>query len=281
MSQAAASRAAAGRDIALVLSDVDGTLVTRDKVLTEDAKAAVRALRDAGIAFALASSRPPRGMIRLIAPLSPLAGIACVNGGAYVRPDLTILETHALDPATARLAHDTLRGEGLDVWVYTPDDWLVLDKDAPYVARETFTLGFGPRVVPAITPEHLANVLKIVGVSGDFAAVAAAEAKARALLGDNASAARSQAQFLDVTHPRANKGDVVTTFARWLTIPPARIATIGDGSNDTLMFAKSGLSVAMGNGSEEVRGSATTITDTNENEGFAKAIHRFVLGGER
>lgn len=275
------SRAVVTRDIDLVLSDVDGTIVTNDKVLTGDAKAAVRALRDAGIAFALASSRPPRGMTRLIEPLSPLSGIACVNGGVFVHSDLTIIETHLIDPATARLTHDSMREEGLDVWVYTPDDWLVLDKNAPYVARETFTLGFEPRVVPAITPDHLAHSLKIVGVSKDFAAVAAAEAKARTLLGDKASAARSQAQFLDVTHPRANKGDVVLTFSKWLNIPTARIATIGDGSNDSLMFAQSGFSVAMGNGSEEVRRSATKVTDTNEDEGFAKAIRRFILGGER
>ncbi len=60
------------RPIRLLLADVDGTLVTQDKVLTAAAKAAVRELHDAGIAFAITSGRPPRGMAMLIAPLALL-----------------------------------------------------------------------------------------------------------------------------------------------------------------------------------------------------------------
>ena len=71
--------------ISLLLADVDGTLVTEQKVLTERARAAVMALRERGIRFAITSGRPPRGMAMLIEPLrldSPIAGF---NGGAFVR----------------------------------------------------------------------------------------------------------------------------------------------------------------------------------------------------
>jgi hydroxymethylpyrimidine pyrophosphatase-like HAD family hydrolase len=59
----------AQHDIRLFLADVDGALVTKDKVLTEAAMAAVRELDHAGIAFAITSGRPPRGMSMLIEPL--------------------------------------------------------------------------------------------------------------------------------------------------------------------------------------------------------------------
>src|SRR5215213_2471458 len=80
------------RTIRLVLSDVDGTLVTHEKALTQRALASVRALADAGIAFAITSGRPPRGMQMLIEPLRLSPPIAAFNGGQFIRPDLSLLE---------------------------------------------------------------------------------------------------------------------------------------------------------------------------------------------
>jgi hydroxymethylpyrimidine pyrophosphatase-like HAD family hydrolase len=80
-----------------------------------------------------------------------------------------------------------------------------------------------------------------------------------------------------VTHPLANKGTVVETLSKLLNIPSAQIATMGDMPNDVLMFRKSGFSIAMGNASDEVKAQASAVTDSNENEGFAKAVRKFVL----
>src|SRR6202043_2139855 len=74
--------------ISLLLADVDGTLVTRDKILTERAQAAVRALHEANIRFAITSGRPPRGMAMLIDPLKIGTAVAGFNGGIFVNPDL-------------------------------------------------------------------------------------------------------------------------------------------------------------------------------------------------
>jgi hypothetical protein len=111
--------------------------------------------------------------------------------------------------------------------------------------------------------------VKIVGVSDDYDAVMRCERVAQAVLGSAASAARSQPYYLDVTHPDANKGTVVTKLSKILSVPCAEIATIGDMPNDVLMFRKSGLSIAMGN--------TSPVTDSFSNEGFAKAMERFIL----
>lgn len=95
--------------------------------------------------------------------------------------------------------------------------------------------------------------------------------------GTHISAARSQPYYLDVTHPQTNKGEVVLTMSKLLNIPTGEIATIGDMPNDVLMFERSGMSIAMGNASREVQASATNVSSTNEEEGFANAIERFVL----
>ena len=265
------------RDIRLLLADVDGTLVTQDKVLTDQTVAVAQGLREAGITLAITSGRPPRGMSMLIAPLALEGAIAGFNGGVFVNPDLSVIESHLLDPETSKEALDLILGQGLDAWVYTADEWLIRDATAPHVAREAWTVKFDAKIVASFSDAHLASAVKIVGISDDLDLVAACEQAARKALGKKASAARSQPYYLDVTSPEANKGNVVETLSKLMNIPPAQIATMGDMPNDVSMFLKSGLSIAMGNASDAVKAQASAVTDSNENEGFAKAVRKFVL----
>ena len=266
-----------GQKIKLLLADVDGTLVTQDKVLTEQAIAASHELQEAGVTLALTSGRPPRGMSMLIAPLKLEGAIAGFNGGVFVNPDLSVIDSHLLDFRTAQETLQLILDQGLDAWLYTETEWLIRDAKAPHVARETWTVKFDARVVSGFTDEQLKDAVKIVGVSDDLAKVAACEKLAQQKLGDRASAARSQPYYLDVTHPQANKGAVVLALAKLRNIKPEEIATIGDMPNDVLMFRKSGLSIAMGNASDEVKSQATEVTDSNQDEGFAKAVRKFIL----
>jgi HAD superfamily hydrolase (TIGR01484 family) len=177
-------------DIRLMLADVDGTLVTPDKVLTEAATAAALELHQAGITLAITSGRPPRGMGMLIEPLALRSPIAGFNGGVFVNPDLSVIESHTLDPATAKQTVKLILDQGLDVWIYTEQDWLVRDNDAPHVAREARTVKFEAKVVPSFTDAHLAHTVKIVGISDDLDLVAACEKAAQNTLGKKASSAR-------------------------------------------------------------------------------------------
>jgi Cof subfamily protein (haloacid dehalogenase superfamily) len=262
--------------ISLVLADVDGTLVTEEKVLTSRAEAAVRALQDAGIGFAITSGRPPRGMSMLVDPLALRTPVAAFNGGIFVKADMTIMEAHVLAADAANRAVEVILRHQMDVWVYSGNDWLVRDPNAPHVAREQWTVKFAPTVV-ANFEGVLARAVKIVGVSDDHELVARCEKDAQDALGAKASAARSQPYYLDVTHPDANKGTVVTTLSKLLSVPTSEIATIGDMPNDVLMFRKSGLSIAMGNANTDVQAKADLVTDSYKDEGFAKAIERFIL----
>ncbi len=264
------------RGISLVIADVDGTLVTEEKVLTARARAAVKALAEKGIAFAITSGRPPQGMAMLVEPLGLTTPIAGFNGGVFVHPDMSVIEENTLSAVVAHEAAKLIGEAGLDVWVYTAKDWLVRDAGAPHVAREQWTVKFPPKVI-AEFGETLDLAVKIVGVSDDLERIARCEAAVQKALGDRASAARSQSYYLDVTHPNANKGQVVATLSRMLSAPPERIATIGDMPNDVPMFRKAGLSIAMGNASPEVQKQARYVTASYNDEGFAKAIERFVL----
>ena len=263
-------------NIRLVIADVDGTVVTQEKVLTARAIEAVKGLRHAGIKFTLTSGRPPLGMKMLIDPLGITEPVAAFNGGVLVRPDLSVMTQSFITADNAAKIIDAIARHGLDCWVYTDRDWLVRDANGPHVAREQWTVKFAPTVVPDFTA-HLERVAKIVGVSDDHPAVARCEADVQRECGNQVSAARSQPYYLDVTHPDANKGHVVAVLSQALSIPPAQIATIGDMPNDVLMFEKSGLSIAMGNASPDVQRQAHFVTTSNEEEGFAHAMQAFVL----
>jgi len=265
--------------LSLLIADVDGTLLDESKVLTERAAAAVRALRQKGIRFAVTSGRPPRGMAMMVDPLAIDTMIAGFNGGVFVRPDLLIVAEKTLSRTAAEAAAEIIIERGLDVWVYAGNDWLIRDKQAPHVAREAWTVKFDPTVT-----HDLASVFdraaKIVGVSDDHGRVAACEAALQARLGAHASAARSQPYYVDVTHPEANKGFVAKLVSRDLAIPPDEVATIGDMPNDVLMFRNSGFSIAMGNASAEVQAQADVVTASCNDDGFAKAVERYLLGQE-
>ncbi len=260
----------------LLLADVDGTLVTREKLLTDRAIRAVHALEAKAIRFAVTSGRPPKGMAMLFEPLAISTPVAGFNGGLMVKTDMTVIESKNLSRDAAEKTVESLRRHGLDVWVYAGEDWIVPDGDGPHVAREKWTVKFDPKVSTDID-SALDHAVKIVGVSDDHDLVKRAEHELRDELGDAASAARSQPYYLDVTHPHANKGDVVLTLSRLLKIPADEIATFGDQPNDMLMFRKGGISIAMGQAVDEVKEAATFVTDDSENEGFAKGIENHLL----
>jgi Cof subfamily protein (haloacid dehalogenase superfamily) len=263
------------RPVRLLLADVDGTLVTDDKALTDRAIEAVRKLDEAGVRFAVTSGRPPRGMAMLVDPLRLSTTIAAFNGGLFVRPDMSVMQQRVVPDELVAPVIALLESHQLDVWLYQGTRWYVRDRKAPHVDREAWTVKFDPTVTASY--EGIGDVVKIVGVSDDLDAVAAASKAAHDEYGHQVSAARSQPYYLDVTHPEANKGCVAKFLARTYELDPEEIATIGDQPNDVLMFAHSGLSIAMGNASREVQRSARRVTTSNGEEGFANAVERFVL----
>jgi transaldolase len=264
------------QSIAVLLADIDGTVVTKEKVITEQAIQAVKRMRKAGIIFTITSGRPMRGMRMLVEPLGLTMPMAAFNGGVIFLPDLSVLDERTVPDYLLPAIVETMESRGLDVWLCSATDWYVRSLEAPRVDRESSTVQFGPTVVPTFD-KVLTAIVKVVGVSQDHARVAACEALLQREYGTLVSAARSQPYYVDVTHPGANKGTVIERLSRYLKVPLEQIATIGDQLNDVLMFRPSGLSIAMGNASEEVQRQAMCVTTSFADEGFANAVDKYVL----
>jgi Cof subfamily protein (haloacid dehalogenase superfamily) len=261
--------------IALVVSDVDGTLVTHDKRLTDGARRAVGRLTDAGIGFTIVSSRPTVGMRFLIEPLGITLPVGSFNGSSIVDPQLNPIEQHLIPAAAARRSLDVLSEFRADIWLFTNDAWLTRNGDGEFVPNEMRAIRADPTIVSVFTP-YLSSACKIVGASSDAQLLQRCEVAMRHALGAQATAVRSQSYYLDVTPPGHDKGTFVEAMARRLGILPLAIATIGDMQNDLAMFKKSGLSIAMGNATDDVKQQASHVTGSNEEEGFAGAID-FIL----
>ena len=257
--------------IALVVSDVDGTLLTKDKVLTERAVKAARRLHEAGIAFTITSSRPAIGMRFLIGPLAISLPVGPFNGSSIIDAEMRPIEQSLIPQGAAERSLDLLDQYGVDIWLFTSDAWLTRNAAGDYVPNERRAIRAEPTVISDFSP-YLASACKIVGSSSDFDLLVRCESDMRKALGTEATAVRSQSYYLDITPPGHDKGTFVRTIAQRLGIPLDQVATIGDMHNDVAMFEVSGLSIAMGNASDEVKKHANRLTTSNQDEGFANAM---------
>ena len=266
------------RRIGLVISDIDGTLLTSNHELTESARSAARELVAAGIGLALASSRPPRAIapiaqaLNLDVPFGAFNGSLIMSGsGSEVLAESSIAQEAVY---SVRAIATELE---LDVWLYDEYEWWVSER-TPFVDREEHTAGFNALLDGY--EQRLSAPLNKLTVVGPPPRVAQAETRVLNELGHVVSASRSKPRFLDVTPFGWHKGSVVDRFAVLFGVTASMIATIGDGPNDVEMFRSSGVSIAMGQAVNGVSSQAQFVTATNDEDGWAIAIKQHVLGKE-
>ena len=262
--------------IRLLISDVDGTLVRKDKTVSDATVAAVRRLRDAGVLFTLVSARPLTGVQALLQRLGVDLPVGAYNGGTIAEPDGMVISAERLDAATAREALAAFDLDWVVTWVFADGRWHTKTTDTPHNASEIVTAAQQPTVVSSFD-DLVDRIDKIVAVSDEEPRLAELERETQQALGGRATVARSQTYYLDVTAPDANKGHGVTELARALGVPLEQTAVVGDGQNDVYMFKVAGLSIAVDNASDDVKKAADHVTTSNVDDGVAHAIDRYVL----
>lgn len=264
--------------IRLFVSDVDGTLVRHDKNLSPATVEAFARLRAAGVEATLISARPPSGMLRLARELDIQGPLGAFNGGTILRADGTIERAERLAPWVVQAVLERLEAASVDIWLFAHDRWYARTLDNARAPRERLAADVDATIVA--TFDGIDQVDKIVGISEDFVGLERLEAEVLPLVGAEATVARSQPYFLDVTAPAANKGDGIAAIAEAAGVPLSQACAIGDMPNDLPMFARAGLSIAMGQAPEAVRAAADFVTASNEDDGVAAAIDRFILSAD-
>lgn len=262
--------------IKLVVSDMDGTLLTPQKQVTHHTLNAITALKQAGVPVCLVSSRPASGIEMYLEALKLDTPYGALNGGCIFNPDRSMHSQLTLAADVTQEALEMLDTHQIEAWLFRGHEWLVTNGTSAFVEPECRAIRQKPSVVPDLKNE-LEGVGKITAASTDYEALTRQEMEIGALLQGRASVARSAPFYLDITPPNANKGYALHQLANFYGIAPHEVACLGDMNNDLPMFAAAGLAVAMGQATDTVKAQAHYVTDTNAQDGWSKAITDFIL----
>ncbi len=265
-----------GRRYRLVISDVDGTLVNHAKQLTSGVKGAVQRLEAAGIPFTLVSARCPMGVQPLVDALGVKGPVAAYNGGTIFTAGGNVIEHHLVPTEVTRGVLAMAAEEPVSTWVFAEGLWHADTTENSHVPRERISANQEP-VIVADFAQFAERAEKLTFVSDDAPMLARLAERAQASFGDRATIAQSQTYFLDVTATVANKGDAIAALAKTHGVPLEDVAVFGDQFNDVPMFDRAGFSVAMGQAPEGVKARADAISTSNEEDGVAVAIDRYIL----
>lgn len=262
--------------VRLLVSDVDGTLVDKDKRLAPATIEAVRRLKGAGIGFTIISARPRSGMMPIAEALAIDAPMAAFNGGIVFHRDGRVDQHQVIDPDVARGVVALAEGSAVDLWVFADDRWYASSGAGLHAERERVAANQEP-----VVGEDVAGLLdhadKITFVSDDEPLLRALHVRCEEAFAGRATIAQSQTYYLDITAREANKGDGITALAAAFDIPLAEVAAIGDQANDLPMLARAGLAIAMGNAPAAVKAAAAAVTTANDAAGVAHAVDTILL----
>ncbi len=262
--------------VRLLVSDVDGTLVDKQKRLTPGTVEAVRRLRAAGVQFTIISARPRSGMVPIADALEIDGPMAAFNGGIIFHRDGTVDSHHVIESEVARGSLALAEGSGVDVWVFADDRWHSSTDQGVHVEHERVASDQREIVTTDFAP-LLDRADKITFVSDVPETLKALHARVDAAFAGRATVAQSQTYYLDITAPEANKGTGIATLAAAAGVPLSKVVAIGDQANDLPMLARAGLAIAMGNAPAAVQDAAGHVTAANDADGVALAINTLIL----
>lgn len=275
--------------IRLVVTDLDGTLLATDKSISPQNRAAIERLRAQGIAFTIASGRMSQILASYVHELGITVPVIACNGAKIFDPvQDKVLDHCFLDAVAAESLLDFSARHGLDYLAfgmadvhYAPDSRRVQH----YRNYNEIAVRTGVPPVPLIpfgndpAGEHRAlaraGLLKILVAErrgGDIPLALQHIAGFASIYPEV-----SEPNIIDVLPIAANKGRALERIARELGIALSDVCVFGDYENDISMMQVAGHSFAMANAVESVRRTATYLTDSNDEHGFATAIDRYIL----
>lgn len=262
----------------LIVTDLDDTLLREDLTISDRSKRTIRKAVESGIAVALATGRMFPSAAPYARELNLKGPILCCQGA-----EIADIETGRPIKVTAiprKLAVEALRfaeNAGLYAQYYSIDEYY-FEKECEQSDYYRRTAGVQGKALGR-RPSEALNIdpIKIL-VIAEPRQIRQAHAEATKHFGGNLAIAISKSRYLEITHPRANKGGAVEELAEMLHARREEVMAVGDALNDLPMLKYAGLGVAVANGDEEVKAQADAVTSSNEEDGVAAAIEKYALG---
>lgn len=263
----------------MVAIDMDGTLLRPDHTISERTKKTIQKAKDKGIKIVLASGRPLEGLKKYLKELDLISEEDYVLGfnGALVQNTKTkkIIKRNVLKGNDLAYLYSISKKLGVNIHAFTQEGCIT-----PVMNKYSELEGTMNEIPVTVTEfnniKKEEDIIKVMMVDEPEILDKAIENLPSDVY-EKYTVVKSAPYFLEFLNKDANKGEGVKALANHLNISPKEIICIGDAGNDVHMIEFAGLGVAMGNAFEEVKEIADYITKSNENDGVAKVIEKFIV----
>jgi len=263
----------------MIVLDLDDTLLRADQTISNRNKEALMQAQQEGKKVVLASGRPTLGMVSYADELF-LADyesyILSFNGGKIINcHSKKDFFSQTLSVEAVQRLHDISTRENVYIHTYVGDE-IITAEENPYTTIESELTGLPITVVDSFMDGVTEPVVKVLMV-GEPEHLKKVEKKLQAELGEEFSVMRSKPYFLEFTDKGITKGTSIEKLINEFGIKREEVIAVGDSYNDQEMIEFAGLGVAMGNAPDDIKKISDYITDTNENDGVAKVVEKFLL----
>lgn len=264
----------------IIVLDLDGTLTNRDKVITPKTKKALMEIQERGKKIVLASGRPADGVMPLARELKLEkygSYILSFNGGMITNCRTGEVVFSRLLPVEANAKIIGLaEEERVTILTYDGHTLITNDAESPYSKLENKINSMEVRQIDDLKSYVTYPVPKFLMMDdGDYLAMV--EPRVKAAMGKNFSIYRSEPFFLEILPRGIDKAQSLARLLEILGLDKERMIACGDGYNDLTMIKFAGLGVAMENAVLPVRKAADYITMSNNDDGIAHVVEKFML----
>lgn len=269
------------KPIKLIAVDVDGTLLNSNHELSERNEAALRKAVAQGVEVVLATGKTRNSTMQYIEKLALnahgiyLQGLAIYDGAGNIRWQQT------LDPALARQVITFAEDRGFTLIAYSGMRILArIHNEQMYNGMVKYHEPMPEIVGPLQNIVNDMPIHKIMAI-GEAAPIKALRWQLSLQLGTAARLVQAGVpEMVEILPPNGSKGTALKQLLKDLKIPAENALAIGDAENDIEMIQLAGIGVAMGHAAQNVRDAADYVTGSNDEDGFAQAIEKFVLEPE-
>ena len=264
----------------IIALDMDGTLLNKEKVVTDRTKAALKKAGEMGVKVVLASGRPIEGLKRYLEELDLMKADEYVlsYNGCLVQETKTekIICEFGLTGKDLHYFYDISCSLGVNIHAFSPKKGLITPKNSRYTEVEATINQIDTNICDFTTIKEDEDIIKIMLIDEPEILEKAVEAMPKELY-DKYTIVKSTPYFLEIISKDAGKGVGLKALAEHLNVKQEEIIAVGDAGNDLDMIEYAGLGVAMANASENVKEIANYITHCNNEDGVAKVIEKFIL----
>ena len=260
--------------IKLVVTDIDGTIYTPEKGITNEVKHCLQNLTQKGVHVAIATGRT-YGSAKWIADNVGIeCPLICYQGGLVKTYEGNIIDVKYLNEKIAREIIEDFRKRNIHLNVYI-EDKLYVEEDDDYIKDYIGDKGIDYYKVDSFDELDFSKLNKMLAINYDSKFIDELIDELQKKY-PQIYVVKSFAYFCEIANKEATKGNAIKILADLYGITTDEVLAIGDNNNDIEMVETAGVGVAMGNGTEEIKKRADFVTDNVEHNGFVKAIDKFV-----